>query len=629
MGLRDELEDLRNAADSIDEEGSERFVSQEYRKYKEAEEQQADTAYEKWAETLSNLIRIDLKSFPLLEGRVENLEKNMRISRINLEQDQVGSLLVLPLLPMLLLLLPLSFIVPTSMALFLWSIPAFWAYWVLSFPGFRATVIKIKSSDEALRVILYMAMQLDITPSLEEAVKTAAEQTDGPVSRDLAKILWDTQTQKYTTIKQGISERMKLWREWSQEFVKSFEFLLDSVTRTGEGRKRMIQKGQDNMIESTKTNMQEYARALSSPVKVIHMAGIVLPLMGLIMFPLISVFLNQGKTSIGGVTGMMAFGYLIVLPLFLFFLVKRLISKRPGAYSHPSLKNVRDLPPKYKLKVEFRGNTYLLPLKPLAASIAFIIMIPGILYFFNLFQVMLSYQTQINLGQGVITSSQWENFIKNQYRLENLLPNVLQAMTIFWGISAGLVTYFLGKSYRRKKIREEIEEIEEQIDISLTELENALSKNMPIERAVYQVVEELEKIGEGDHPLHEFYGEVLNSMESRGLPFKRAIFDQDEGVIHYYPSSMLRNTMKVIANTSRQGATAMANTIRTVSEYIQNQKRVEELIEQLLDETVSQMKIQARFIAPIITAAAASMSILIVEVLFAIAEHEDEWALRV
>ncbi len=600
--------------------------SEDYRRYQEAEEAAAGSRYERWARRAADVTTVDLAGLPLLSGRVDSLEENMRVARINLSQEEVGALLMIPLAPMVVAALLTTLLFSGPIGVIIWGAPGFWAYWVLSYPGFRATVLRIKSSDEALRVILYMAMQLNMNPSLEGAVRNAADHTGGPVSRDLSKILWDTQTGRFTSMKDGIAEYMQLWREWSQDFVKSFEFLIDATSRTGEGRDRMLDKGQDNMIQATRDKMSQYARNLSSPVKVIHMAGIVLPLMGLIMFPLVSIFLNQGQASVGGMTLYIAFGYLFILPLFLFFLVKRLISKRPGAYSQPSLENVPNLPPRDKLQLTVGDTTYELPVRLVAVTVGFLIMLPGIIYYAELIGNIISMQVSIT-SEGTLTgpaADQWSDFIETQYEVENVVPNVVQGMTLFWGLVAGLVTYFLGRSYRLKKIREQIKEIEDGIDVGLTALENMLSKNLPVERAVYEVVREYEKIGQGDHPLHGFFSLTLNNIEGKGLPFHEAIFDKNEGSITYYPSSLLENTMQVVANSTAKGSAAMATNIRTLNEYIQNQKRVEELIKELLDETVGQMKIQARYIAPIITAAAASMSLLIVEILFQISQRLED-----
>ena len=613
--------------------------SKEYRKYRESEKEFKGGFYEKAARKLGSIAKIDIGKLGF-KGKAEKISDNLELSRMSIEQEEVGSLLVIPLIIMFPFALFFSLFASVPVVLFIWSILLFWGYWVLSYPSFKATIIKIKSSDEALKIILYLAMYLDRNPNLEGALKTASEHSEGPISKDFSKILWDTQTNKYPTITEGIAEHMRLWRKWSPEFVKSLEFLIDSITQPEEGRKRLIRKAQENIIESTKNKMSQFARDLSSPVKVIHMAGIVLPLMGLIMFPMATVFIGGEQTSVGIVATYLAFGYIIILPSFLFFLVKRLISKRPGAYSAPTLKNIKGLPSTDKFYFSIGEKKFDISVKFVAVLTAFIIMLPGIFYYAELGIQMIERDTGLEISGNVqgmedIASDEWESFIESRYEkrcftndegLEifcygNLIINVIQGMTIFWGICVGLVIYFLGKGFRRKKIRERIEEIDTGIDLALTELENSLTKSVPVERAVYHTIDKMEKIGEGKHPIHDFLKGVLNRMQTMKYGFKRAIFDEKDGAIHYYPSNLLKNSMKVIANTVQRGSRSTAKSIRSVNDYITNHRRVEETIKSLLDEVVSQMKMLGRFIAPIITSIAASMSLLIVGILVQMARE--------
>lgn len=598
--------------------------TREYQTFKDSEVEMPETLYERLAKKLWGYYEVPLSSVPGLSKLEDGYEENIEVSRMEIEADQIGSLLLLPLLFMVPIALTASLLVGGPLALFTWIFPGFWTYWVLSYPDFRSTVVRIKSSDEALRVVLYMAMQLEMNPNLSQSVKSAAGHTNGYLSKDLAKVMWETETKQKTVqnIRQAISNRIDLWRKWSPSFVKSLEYLIDSLSRNGDDRRRMIEKGQEKIIGDMENQMDQYARNLTSPIRVLNMAGIMLPLMGLIMFPLISVFLGGDKVGVGGISVYMGFVYLIILPLFLYFLVKRLISKRPGAYSHPSLEHVDNLPPKDKVRISFSGTTYEIPVVPLAITVGLLIALPGLIYYFNLLNTIVSFETGITVtGGDVQTPDQWKEFINSQYDVKNAVPNVVQAMSLFWGINAGLVTYFLGRSYGRQKIRRKIEKIEEDIEVGLTELENALSKGMPIERAMYTVTEKFDEIGESDKPLEEFFEKILDNMEQKGFPFERAVFDDNEGAIQNYPSNILRNAMNMLADSSAKGPNIAAENLRRVNDYIKNQKKVEETIRRLLDETVSQMQIQAKFIAPVITGAAGAMALLIVQTLYIIAER--------
>jgi hypothetical protein len=602
--------------------------TREYQRFRKSDNSQPETRYERLAKRFWNIRSVKLSSIPVINAYKDRFEDHIEVSRMEIDVEQIGSLLILPLLILVPISLFATALAPSAVALFTWFLPAFWTYWVMSYPNLRSTVVRIKSSDESLRVILYMAMQLEMTPNLSKAVRGAASNTSGYLSRDLSEAVWESETnqKKLQNTRQALSERVDLWRKWSPSFVESLQYLIDSISRTGDEKTRIIEKGEDKIIEDMKNEMSQYARDLSSPIRVLNMAGIMLPLMGLIMFPLMSIFIGGSEAGVGTLGLYMSIVYLFILPSFLFFLVKRLISKRPGAYSNPSLENVDDVPPKNKVKVKYSGDTYSIPLKPLAITIGFVIAIPGIIYYFNLLNTIISYETVITFtpsGGGVSTPGQWGNFIKSQYKVENAVPNVIKGMSLFWGVSAGLITFFLGRSYSRQKIRERIQRIEEDIQVGLTELDNTLSKGVPVERSIYGVIQKFNEIGASDSPLENFFEDTYYRMQE-GSPFKKAVFDTQNGTINNYPSGMLRNAMQMLADSSRRGPSASSQNLRRINEYISNQKEVEETIKELLDETVSQMNIQSKFIAPIITGAAGSMALIIVQVLFLIAQSLEE-----
>ena len=583
------------------------FISQEYRDYLEQEEEEeAPTHYEKICHLFGDYIQLDL------EGElIEKLKKDIRVARLNLTPQEILSTAIFVLVVMIGILTPLSLVLFAPLSYFIWAFPIFWTYYSFTYPNFKAEVVRIQSSDESLRAILYMAMYLDMNPNLEGAIKTAASHIKGPLSKDMSKLLWDVEMGRYVSVKRALGDYMKLWRDWSQDFVKSIEFLVNSIERTGEERRKLIKKAQDNIIENTFDRMKQYSRNLQGPLKIIHMMGIVLPIMGLIMFPLVSIFLH-GKINPLYVVA----GYTVVLPLVLFFVIKRQISKRPGAYTHPSLKNVRDLPPKNMFRLELGESTYYIPLLPLSLLTAFVIMVPGLIHYFTLLNGYISYAGN--------NPEMFKQFMTNLYNSEVLISNMIQAFTVYWGSNVGLTIFYLGRSWKRKKIRDMIEQIESDLDLGLTELQNSLSQNIPIERALYDVIDEYEKIGEEESPMRDFFVGVLNRIQELGLVFKEAVFSPSQGVIKDYPSSILRNVMRVISNSIMKGSQVLVSNIGTVQEYIQNNERIEKKIKGLLDEVLSSMRMLAVFIAPLMCSMAASIGTMILKMLYEISKALQE-----
>ncbi len=581
-----------------EEEKRNRYISLEYQRYLKAEKsKERRLFYEKMCHYFSKFAKVSLG-----KKTDEKFEEHIRVARLNLTPKEIGGTFLITVGLLTIVWLFLTVIFPSPLRFMIWLVPLFWTYYMLSYPGFKAEVTRIQGSDAALRVILYMAMYLDMNPSLEGAIRTSARYTTGPLSTDLSKLLWDLEMGHYTNIKVALGHYTQLWREWSNDFVKALEYLINSVSRVGDERRYMVKKAQEYIIESTYNNMQRYAQNLKGPVTLIHMMGIVLPIMGLIMFPLVSIFLHDAINPI-----YIAVGYIFIMPSLLFFVIHRQIAKRPGAYAHPALVNVANVPPKDKLIIKLGGKEIFLPLVPVCFLITFVLIIPGLFHFFKIFNAYIFFSG----------TAEFKIFMAQRYIGANLIADMFQAFTIFWGILAGLVTFFIGRSYKRKKIREMIEEIEQGLDLGLTELENSLAKNIPMERSLYEVIQEYEKIGEKETPMHNFFVETLRRIQQLGMTLNDAMFSK-KGSIKNYPSALLQNTMRIIINSVNKGHRALVNNIRTINNYIQNNNRIEHLIKMLLDEILGSMRMLAAFIAPIMCAMAATIGTMILKMLYQI-----------
>lgn len=595
-----------NVDDSLNDEES---YSETYKNFKK-DETEEKIFYEKLVLAATDIIDLGLDEFLGYKKFSKNFEEKIEAARMNIAARDVNNLLFIFSLILLPINVTLSIYQPT-LSVASWLITVFLFYWIITYPKFQADVTRIKITDESLDLMLYLAMNLRVNPSLVRAVQRASVNTGGHLGRDLKEVLWKIQSQHGQRLLDQLSKKMESWRKYSSEFVESLEFLIDSKSQNVRKRQKMIDRGQDKMIGDVKAKMEQYARDLSSPVRVLNMVGIMLPLMGLIMFPLISVFMG-GEQNVGGLTLILAVGYVIVLPTFLLFFTKRLLSRRPGAYSQPSLEHVEDLPPKDKIILNFNDSTYKLPLKLTALLIGLLIGLPGIFYYMELFLTMLTLDTTLT-GSGAM-GGQWEEFIESQYEIENLVPNVVQGMTLLWGLAAFIIVLTYGRSFQRIKLRQQVKNIEDKMVLTLTELQNELSKNQPIENTFYQTIQKFDRTGLQDHPLREFFSRSFRSMNERQKPFHKAVFDSK--LIYNYPSPLLINSMEIVDNSIAKGPQSISKNLKSIRQYVKNKKEVERSLSELLGPVVTQMKMQAKFIAPIITAAAGSIALVIVEVLF-------------
>ncbi len=551
-----------------------------------------------------------------------NLERDIRIGRLSIKPEDVGALLIITLGMMALVLIPLSiFYFDGSMRFGIWVFPLAWAYYIFTYPSFRAQVVKIQASDESLKVILYMAMYLELNPNLENAVRFAAEHIEGPLEQDLSKLLWDLEFGVYRDVRQALGNYMQLWLDWNVEFVKSLELLIDSLSRAGDERIKFLEKALTYILDNSYANMRDYSRALENPIKLIQAMGILLPLMGLIMFPMVSIFLSGDSQVIDPM--FIGVGYTIVLPLILSFVMRRILMRRPGAFAFPSLKNVRNLPPDNVLPLKLGKKYIYLHLKTTAVVVALIFMIPGLMQLYA-YNTHVSYINKVCHGEEFCFRDHWKTFMEDQYEPDIVFSNMLQVMTIIWGAALGIIIFCYGRSAKKQKLRSEITEIERDLFIGLTELENSLSRGTPIERSIYHVLGEYERMRMKESPLFRFFMDLLNNMQKIGDTFPNAIFDKNHGSILKFPSILLRNVMKMIVDAIPRGSQVITRNISIITRYIVNTRKVEELIKDLLEQVASTMKMQASFIAPLISAVCVAMAALIVQILQRIAEKMEE-----
>jgi len=85
--------------------------------------------------------------------------------------------------------------------------------------------------------------------------------------------------------------------------------------------------------------MQNFARGLRLPIIVLYMLGIVLPVMGLVIAPIITTLMGGGVSGIALIVV-----YNILLPLVIYVMQKIVLSKRPGAFSRPDIEGYPGLP---------------------------------------------------------------------------------------------------------------------------------------------------------------------------------------------------------------------------------------------------------------------------------------------
>ena len=119
-----------------------------------------------------------------------------------------------------------------------------------------------------------------------------------------------------------------------------------------------LDKSLDVILTETYERMLHYAQNLKSPITILHMLGIILPILGLVILPLVVSFLAEVKWYY------ISLLYNIALPILVFYLGKTILSKRPTGYGEtdiselPEYKNCSGLTLTFsKKKVQIKPST--------------------------------------------------------------------------------------------------------------------------------------------------------------------------------------------------------------------------------------------------------------------------------
>lgn len=570
-------------------------ISQDYLNFladkaKQKEPTNKHEKFFKYAETLK---------LPVPKSMEAKLKEDIVFSTMNASPEGVFSGAILALMFVFMFAFFFSFLINdlTLMAImFLLPLGAF--YYFYSYPKFRAQVLKVQTGDEAIRIILYMVIYLKLHPNFEGAVNFAAAHSKGPLSKDIKKAMWDIQVGKYRTVEQGLSAYMQKWVIWNEDFVRSISLLYGVMSEPSEeGRERILRKSLDYLLTNTHRKMKVYVENISGPINILHVMGLLMPVMGLIMFPMISMFLHQSVNSAA-----MVVGYVFILPLVLYFFINRILLKRPSAFMVPDISKHPDLSPPNMYTLKSGGKKVFIPIFPLALIIGFFIMFYGLFHFIDLYGKL-----------SMLSPSLKEGILMEEADMS--IRNVLSTFSITFGFGIMFYLYFHLRSFQRIKIRNDIKNIEGEFQIGLFALGNYLSEGYPIEKAILKTLEEYEKLGMQKRAMFNFFTKLLYNIKNFSMTFKRAMFDEKYGIILYFPSALIEEVMRTLADASERSSVLLGNIAKTIGTYLEDLSIIEAKIRELLEDVRAGIKMQAGFVVPLVCAITGSLGIFMINML--------------
>ncbi len=475
-------------------------------------------------------------------------------------------------------------------------------------PNYLASSWRLKASNQMVLCILYIVMYMRHTSNLENAIKFASEHIGRPLSLDLRKIFWDVETRKFSSIKESLDNYLEGWRDYSLEFVESFHLIEGSLQEASEDRRiSLLEKALDVILNGTFEKMLHFSQELKNPITILNMLGIILPILGLVILPLIgSLMGGSGLTKIIIIFIL----YNIILPVAVYLFGINVLSKKPTGYSGSNLMENNPELSKYKniiIKIgsqEFYINPILISLM-IFLFFMIISLIPIIFYSLHLdFQF---------LGANFLDFRQ-ENGALCQYNSSCYGPfgpgSVILSLFFPLGLALSLGTYFSIRNKKLIKIEEETRKLETEFAGSLFQLGNRIGDGIPVELAFNDVAKNMKGT-----PTGNFFEIVSLNIQKLGADVQRAIFDPRIGAIWRYPSNIIESSMKILIESSKKGPMIVSKSLTSISTYLERIHQVNERLKDLLSETLSSMKSQISFLTPMIAGIVVGLSTMIVTIL--------------
>src|SRR3989344_5427519 len=248
-----------------------RVATQEYTEFKEELYPTHYSLYEKACIFSDKILKLKAD-----EKKAAEMQKNLDLCHLNATPSGVIALSYL--LPLVVVvfgslitygIFQLSFFLIFFMFAGLAMVPA-----LQKIPTFMANTWRIKASNQMVQSIFYLVTYMRHTSNLERAIEFAADHLEPPLSLDFRKILWDVETEQYSTIRDSADAYLQVWKEWDKEFVESFHLIESSLFESSEERRlALLDKALDVILTGTYETMLHYAHSLKSPITMLHMLG--------------------------------------------------------------------------------------------------------------------------------------------------------------------------------------------------------------------------------------------------------------------------------------------------------------------------------------------------------------------
>ncbi|MBR9676285.1 hypothetical protein GOV05_04720 [Candidatus Woesearchaeota archaeon] len=603
------------------EEGEQKFVSQQYIDFKKEYLPKNMSVYEK-------LCSISEKFIKLKPGKKqeEKIAEAIEFCHLNVSPTGVNSFPYLVSLIIIAIGLLFGYMLPSVLSggefnsmffVFFSLLSAMILLFPLSkIPFFMGNEWRMKASDQMVMSIFYIVTYMRHTSNLELAIDFASEHLTPPISLDFKRVIWNIETGKYESIKESLDVYLQSWKKTNMEFVEAMHLIMSSLYESSEERRiESLDKSLEVILDETYEKMLKYAHELKSPMTMITMLGVILPILSLVIAPLAINFM-------GGIDWYhLAAVFNLALPFGVYYLSKIALSTRPGGGGGIDLGVNPELKKLQMFTFKFLGKEY--SFKPLNLAL-----VVGVVAFLIGFSPLIIHavapewdfvigdenQEMYFLEYKEICQESGSCSIKGPFGIFSSLISLFVPLSLAFGL--GL--YYKAKSGKLIKIRERVQKLELEFASALFQLGNRLGDGMPAELAFARVAEVMEDTTSGD-----FFKEVANRITKLGMSVEQAVFDPKVGALKDFPSHLIESSMKVLSESSKKGAKIASQSLMNVSTYIKEMHRVNERVKDLMGDILSSIKGQISFLAPTLTGIVVGITSMIGTIMMRLGSMKD------
>ena len=591
----------------------EEALSTEFRQFENENKSKIHGWYENSCKIAGKLIKIDPG-----KSKKPKLKKALDTAHLNITPEDAFSFAILG--PMIFMLFGLLISV-----VFLNSELFFIGFFLLmgisimipltKLPFIFANIYRLKSSKEIVLSIFYIVTYMRQNSNLEKAIEFAGMHLSGPLASELKKVLWNVESQQYRTIKESLDVYLEKWRETNPEFIESMNLIESSLFESNnESRIQMLDKSLDVILSETYEKMLHYSHDIQSPISTLHMLGVILPILGLVILPLVVSFMeNVAWYNISAL-------YNVIIPISVYFVGKNILATRPGGYGSGEITDDNPMMKEIKKKQKRLFGKRIGPM-----FIALMVFIP--LFSIGILPVILPsiigdaddiyIGRDLEIGKAGIAILDYRES-KTQMDAEGNpikkgpygMIATMMGLCVVLAFGLGIGSYYYYKTKDLIGIRNETRKLEEEFGSAIFQLGNRLGDGIPLELAFSKVTEVM-----GDTPSGKFFSIVDSNVRNLGMSPEQALFDKKRGALQFFPSSLILSTMKVLTESIKKGPLVASHAMTNVAQYVKQMHSVEERLKDLLAEVISSMNSLIKFLAPVISGIVVGITSMITNII--------------